>query len=309
MENKCFNEVTNEWLELKKLSVKYSSLVKYEVIIKTHITPFFNSYSIHQINDELILSFFNMMHEKQKLANSTLITIRYVLKSIGHYIQIKYSTKGLNMDLIKITKQPSKVVTLTDSQKIQLSNYCFNHHTPISIAVLIALYGGLRIGEICALKWEDIDLNESYICVNQTIERLKSKNIVESKTSLMSLSPKTMSSKRVVPIPIFLLEYIQKYRENINIEDTNHYILTNSHKIPDPRTTQYRFTKLCKQFNFSINFHALRHSYATHCVMQEIDTKSLSEMLGHSTVGTTLNLYVHSSLDFKRKQIGKLSKH
>ena len=108
---------------------------------------------------------------------------------------------------------------------------------------------------------------------------------------------------------ILLTLYLSNHNVTWNqIEDNNVFIITGNNKIPDPRTTQYRFNKLCKQFDFNTNFHTLRHSYATNCVMNEVDTKSLSEMLGHSNVGTTLNLYVHSSLEFKKKQINKISR-
>ena len=309
MSMKYVSEVADEWLELKRLSVKYSTLVKYEVVVNNHINPYFQNCPIDQMDDEMILSFFNMLFNQNKYANSTLLTIKYVLKSINQYIQIKYGTEGNRMELIKIVKKPNRVTTLTNYQNSHLSNYCFHHYEPISIAVLIALYGGLRIGEICALKWGYINDDESYISINNTIERLKSKESTQKKTSLMILNPKTTSSKRIVPIPLFLLEYIQNYRKQIIIHSQDDYILTNSQRIPEPRTTQYRFAKLCRQFGFSIKFHSLRHSYATNCVMQEIDTKSLSEILGHSNVGTTLNLYVHSSLDFKRKQVAKISKY
>lgn len=308
MNKKCISEVAAEWLELKKLSVKYSTFVKYEVVINNHINPYFKNYTIEQMNDEIILSFFHMLFNENKYANSTLMTIKYVLKSINQYVQIKYGAMNNSMDLIKIVKKVNKVTTLTNYQKSHLSNYCFNHYKPIDIAVLIALYGGLRIGEICALKWENINYEEGYIIINKTIERLRSKDRSQQKTTLMVLNPKTSSSRRIVPIPLFLLEYIKEYQQHITIKNVEDYILTNSNRVPEPRTTQYRFAKLCKEFGFSIKFHSLRHSYATNCVMQEIDTKSLSEILGHSSVGTTLNLYVHSSLDFKKKQVGKISK-
>ncbi|WP_028044357.1 tyrosine-type recombinase/integrase [Candidatus Stoquefichus massiliensis] len=308
MNKKCISEVAGEWLELKKLSVKYSTFVKYEVVVNNHINPYFKDCTIEQMNDEIILNFFHMLFNENKYANSTLMTIKYVLKSINRYIQIKYGTINNSMDLIKIVKKVNEVTTLTNYQKSHLSNYCFNHYKPIHMAVLIALYGGLRIGEICALKWENINYEEGFIIINKTIERLKSKDTAQKKTTLMVLNPKTSSSKRIVPIPLFLLEYIKEYQQYITIKNVEDYILTNSNRIPEPRTTQYRFAKLCNQFGFSIKFHSLRHSYATNCVMQEIDTKSLSEILGHSSVGTTLNLYVHSSLDFKKKQVNKIIK-
>lgn len=308
MSDKKIIEVSNEWLELKRLSVKHSTFNKYESVINIHFKPFFNNYTISQINDELVISFFNSLFEKNKYSASTLETIRFILKSISNFMQLKYEIRGCFINLIKINKESTPVVTLTKQQKEDLSNHCFINYNAISIAVLISLYGGLRIGEICALKWSNIDFDEGYIHVNKTAERLKNREDMDSKTKVMILNPKTPTSKRIVPIPMFLIEYILEYKRmnNVNVEDD--YILTNNKKIPDPRTTQERFSKLCKMFDFRINFHALRHSYATSCVMHNVDIKSLSEILGHSNVGITLNLYVHSSFDFKKKQIDKISR-
>lgn len=305
--NKKFFLVTKEWLELKKMSVKYSSYVKYETVILKHIVPFFDDYTIEQINDEIIVSFFKELIDTQKYSNSTLHTIRYVIKSILEYAEKKYCIQAINFSFIKLNRTKGNLKVLSANQKILLEKYCFNHYEPISIAILIALYGGLRIGEICALKWENIDLNNGIITVSKTVERLKNKENMESKTILMILEPKTQTSKRIVPIPVFLKEYIQKYYDYLTVIDSSYYLLTNSEKIPDSRTIQNQFQRLCQDNNFQINFHSLRHTYATHCVMQEVDLKSLSEMLGHSNISTTLQLYVHSSIEFKMNQINKIS--
>lgn len=303
-----YMNAANEWLELKKISVKYSTYVKYASVINTHIQPYFHMYMIEDVDEDKILNFFHSLFNENLYANSTLLMIRYVVKGINQYIQMKYKVTYCSMELVKISRNMKAVTTLTKYQTSCLSNHCFTHYKPICIAVLIGLYAGLRIGEICALKWEDVSYEEGCIHVYKTIERLKSREKDTHKTVLMSLSPKTNSSKRIVPIPNFLLDYFQQYQKQVEGNHPGDYILTNNDKIPDPRTTQYRFTKLCTAFDFTINFHALRHSYATNCIMQEIDTKSLSEMLGHSTVGTTLNLYVHSSLEFKKKQIDKITR-
>ena len=116
---------------------------------------------------------------------------------------------------------------MSNSQKINLSNYCFNNFQPISIAVAISLYTGLRIGEICALKWEDINFEDNYIYVYKTVERLKSKEDTGNKTALMILNPKTSSSKRIVPIPLFLNEFLVNYKSRYQIEDNNDFVIIN----------------------------------------------------------------------------------
>lgn len=305
--NRDFLLVAKEWLELKKMSVKYSSYVKYETVILKHIVPFFDNYTLEQINDEIIVSFFKKLIDFQRYSNSTLHAIRYVMKAILEYAEKKYCIQTINFSFIKLNRTKGNLRVLSENQKVLLETYCFTHYEPISIAILIALYGGLRIGEICALTWQDIDLNNGIITVNKTVERLKNKENSVSKTILMILEPKTHTSKRIVPIPTFLREYLYNYCNNLTISNKSYYLLTNSEKIPDPRTIQNQFQRLCQDYNFQINFHSLRHTYATHCVMQEVDLKSLSEMLGHSNISTTLQLYVHSSLEFKMNQINKIS--
>ena len=295
MKTKKFKEISNEWIELKKLSVKYPTIAKYRVVIDTQLAHQFNDYTMEQFNEDIIIAYFNKLSTKENYANSTLLSIRYVLRAIINYSHQKYKTNNCSFELIKIAKKQRQINTLSNSQKINLSNYCFNNFQPISIAVAISLYTGLRIGEICALKWEDINFEDNYIYVYKTVERLKSKEDTGNKTALMILNPKTSSSKRIVPIPLFLNEFLVNYKSRYQIEDNNVFIITGNNKI-------------CKQFDFNTYFHTLRHSYATNCVMNEVDTKSLSEMLGHSNVGTTLNLYVHSSLEFKKKQINKISR-
>lgn len=306
MSSKNFKEVSKEWLEVKRFSVKYPTYDKYKKVIHRQLRNYFREYSMDQIDDELIINFFNQLHSENNYASSTIQTINYVLKAIVGYSHEKYQTKLYDFKFIKISKAAKRLTVLTPSQKLNLCNYCFNHYDAISVAICISLYGGLRIGEICALKWEDFDFKENCINVDKTVERLT--NTVESsdKTALMILEPKTLTSKRIIPMPVFLVEYLKKYKTINNIQALDNYVITGNGKIPDPRTTQYRFTKLCKQFDFHINFHALRHSFATNCVMNDVDTKSLSEILGHSNVGITLNLYVHSSLEFKKQQMNKI---
>ena len=269
--SKNFIVVSREWMYLKKLSVKYSSYVKYENVVNVHLIQYFGKYCLQQINDDIIINYFQTKINEEKYSLSTLSTIRYVLKSILEYAQ------------------------------------SFNHFEPISLAILLSLYGGLRIGEFSGLKWKDIDFENDLIRVERTVERLKAPANSMTKTQLMLMDPKTATSKRIIPIPVFVMEYVKKYYQHHAIDD-EHFIYTNSKNISDPRSIQYSFHRICKLYNFKSNFHSLRHTYATNCVMNNIDIKSLSEMLGHSKVSTTLNLYVHSSLDFKKTQINKIEK-
>jgi len=306
MQEKYFNEVSKEWLHIKGLSIKHSTLEKYEFIISKHLDQKFNYYVLSDINEELIMNYFHDLMSNDNYSLSTLKTIRYVLKAILDYAQAKYSVSRINFNFIKLGKINKKYKALTIQQRELLETYCFQHCDNISVVILLSLYGGCRIGEVAGLKWEDIDFNIGIICINRTIERLKSKD--KSKTELMVLDPKTTTSKRIVPLPDFIIDYLKLYYQKYKTSDLHHYIYTNSTKIPDPRNIQYHFKRICQHFDININYHSLRHTYATSCVMNNIDIKSLSEMLGHSSVSITLELYVHSTLEFKKDQISKIKK-
>lgn len=305
MQQKKFYEVSNEWLMIKKLAIKYSTYTKYETVIINHLNVQFNDLYINDISEELVMSYFHELLNSNNFSVNTLKTIRYVLKSILDYAQIKYNISSINFNFIKLKKTNKVVKVLTAKQSKALELYCFQHQENYSIAILLSLYGGFRVGEVAGLKWEDIDFQNGLIHVNRTIERLKIKDN-QTKTQLMVLEPKTSTSKRIVPIPNFMLNLLKLYNQRqINIEP-EYYVYTGSYKKPDPRNIQYHFNKICKSLNFESHYHTLRHTYATNCVINNIDVKSLSEMLGHSSVSITLELYVHSSLEFKKIQVEKL---
>ena len=277
---KKFYEVTNEWLMIKKLAVKYSTYIKYENVILKHLNIKFNDLFINDINEEIIMTYFHELLGSNNYSINTLKVLRYVLKSILDYAQIKYNIPSINFNFIKLKKTNKIAKVLTAKESRALETYCFQHQKNYSVAILLSLYGGFRLGEVAGLKWEDIDFQNGLIHVNRTIERLKTTDN-QNKTQLI-------------------------YYQNQDDVESNHYVYTGSCKIPDPRNIQYHYNKICKLLNFQSHYHSLRHTYATNCVMNNIDVKSLSEMLGHSSVSITLELYVHSSLEFKKDQINKL---
>ena len=160
----------------------------------------------------------------------------------------------------------------------------------------------MHIGEICALKWNNIDLNAGTISVYQTLQRLQDKEN-KGKTKILITEPKSQSSKRIIPIPAFLTELLKQIRPASPCA----YILTGDKKFMEPRTLENIFKKCLSDCDIQcINFHALRHTFATRCVEACFDIKTLSEILGHSNVSTTLNLYTHPTLEHKRANMNKL---
>ena len=164
------------------------------------------------------------------------------------------------------------------------------------------MYSGLRIGELCALTWEDVDFENGVVRVEKTLQRvpMRSEN---NKTSVVITSPKSKTSVREIPIPAFVMDILKRSRHSDNC-----YILSGTNRPVEPRTMQNRFKAVLKECGIrSANFHLLRHTYATVCIESGFDAKTVSELLGHSNVNITLNRYVHSSMEMKKKCVDGLN--
>lgn len=167
------------------------------------------------------------------------------------------------------------------------------------MGIILSLYTGIRLGEVCGLKWEDIDYETNTMHIYHTVERIQNNYDIRnnSKTKLVLLDAKSVNSDCIIPIPSNLLPYLSKNK-------TGFVIKGDVYDYTDPRTLQYFFKKKLRESNLDdINFHALRHTFATRCIESGMDAKTLSEILGHSDVNITLRTYVHSSLEHKRKQM------
>lgn len=169
-----------------------------------------------------------------------------------------------------------------------------------NLCILLCLYTGLRVGEICGLKWENIDIKNGCLFVNRTVERISLGN---GKTMIVIEPPKTESSIRKVYIPLFVVALLKKYKDK-----PDKYILSGKSKPTEPRALQYRFKRILSKTKIrEFSFHSLRHTYATLCIEKGMDIKTLSELLGHADVKITLNTYVHSSDSLKKKYVKRLA--
>ena len=171
--------------------------------------------------------------------------------------------------------------------------------------ILVCMYTGIRLGEICALKWDDIDLRRRILCISHTTQRIavpEERSI--HKTQVVTGQPKTVSSERIIPIPNIIYPLLKKLSADAQREC---YLLTNSNHLIEPRNYQYFFKRLLDIIGIrNVNFHILRHTFASRCVETGMDVKTLSEILGYANINITLSYYVHSSLDTKKKQINRL---
>lgn len=300
-----FKELINEWFENKKLNVKESTLAYYKTTIDNHIIPLLGEYDISKITSKLIEVYMNTLLEKGFAAKSV-NDILTIIKNIFKYASRKGIENNCDLSLISIKNKKTNIKTLTHIEQERLCCYLINNMNNRNFGILLCLYTGIRIGELCALKWSDFDMNEKILKINKTMIRIQD-NLSEecfSKTKVIITSPKSDNSIRNIPIANYIFNIIKSF-----IGKSDEYVLTGSSiKYIEPRNMQYYFKTVLKECNINdVKFHVLRHTFATQCVENGFDIKSLSEILGHSSVKITLERYVHSTIELKRKNMEKLN--
>lgn len=301
-------EVSQQWLGMKKLVVKRSTYAKYESIIQKHILPEMGDRKLEQINSASVNSFTTRKLQGDsdgsgKLAPKTVRDIDTILKSILKYGENEYHTGPLADNTVLPKNKKETVEALTVQEAAHIEAYLWQHQAEAKYTgLLLGMYTGMRLGEICALRWQDIDLQNQTIHVKHTMQRISEPDQQSRhRTQIILDEPKTASSVRIIPIPGKILAPICSLGRGASPE---HFFLTNSLKYVEPRNYQYFFKRILRQTCIrEVNFHILRHTFATRCVEAGMDVKTLSEILGHSNVNITLTYYVHSSLESKRRQI------
>ncbi len=304
-----FVTVLDEWLQIHKSRIKPQTYAKYQYIFELHIFPQFKDFQICELTEELINSYVYEKITSGKLdcsgglSPSIVRVIIYLIKQTLVYAQ-KQGCDVQDFFIKRPQTTPARHDVLRENEQRQLESVLLMEVDSYKLGVLISLYLGLRIGEVCALRWENINLDSKTIRVDSTIQRIK--NFEQSnaaKTTIEVVLPKSAAAVRDIPIPTFLHHLLIKVKSTSNGE--NAYFLTGTDKRPlEPRTYTYHFKKYLRVAQIrETNYHTLRHTFATRCIANGFDVKSLSEILGHSSVTTTLNRYVHSSLERKRQQV------
>ena len=284
-------ELFVEWLSAVKLRVKPSTFANYQLKVEKHILPAFSGLRYDMLTVHLLNSFIDKKL-RSGLSAKYVSDIVIVFKSMSKYTAKIHGFRNILADVTLPKPQKKNSTILSHSQQLQLCRYLRTNQSISSLCILLSLYTGLRVGEICGLKWKDIEFDKSIITVNHTVQRIRS---ASKCTRIIIGTPKSRSSQRSIPVPEFILKLLKNYRRNDNC-----FILSGSEKAVEPRTLQRRFKSVLKKADLpSINFHSLRHMFATNCLQAGFDVKTLSEILGHSSVETTLNRYVHSSMERK----------
>ncbi len=299
---KDFSYVCKQWLKLSEIRNKKSTVARYREIINNHLLPFFSN---TEISTESVNTFILYKINNEKLQPKTVYDILSVFVQILKYAKANSLLDINNFDISRPTLNKKELQVLTEEEQKSLVKSIKKNITCENIGIILSLYTGMRLGEICALLWKDIDLKSGTITINKSMQRIATGN-KDKKTMIIIDTPKTQNSIRVIPIPDFLIEEFKRLSKYYS---PNSYILTaDEERFIEPRLYQYKFKKHLKEAKIrDINFHALRHTFATRAIEQDVDVKVASEILGHSTVNFTLERYVHISLEFKKQNMKKLT--
>lgn len=295
-----FSQAASEWLVELSDKRKYSTFIKYDSVYRTHLADAIGSCQLSVgITQELSEKIFDHL-SGECLSESLQRGVICVANQILAFANRHYLTDIPMLERPAIKARKKAVGTFSIAEQALLLECIYEEMNQFMAAVLLCLYTGLRLGELCALRWTDIDLVEKTLTVNRTVQRIAVQGYM-TKTILLETTPKSESSQRTIPLTSGLLQVLSQFQDE-------HLYVFGGKKPLDPRTMQYRFKKILKEAGVEIrNFHTLRHTFATNCVENGMDVKALSELLGHSDVRITLNRYVHPTMDSKRKQIGALS--
>ncbi len=296
-------DAAEQWLSSAKLRVKESSYANYVNIVNKHILPILGGEMMMNLTTSKLNDFINFklvsgrINGKGGLSAKSVRDIMMVYRSIENYAAREFGIKETHFTMPKIEKKQTDILTFAERKRLE--NYLIHNQNKTNIAVLLCLFTGLRVGELCGLKWEDIDFDNAVLYVKRTVQRV-SKN---GKSQVIIGTPKSKTSVRTVPIPAFVLDILNDYKSYGEF-----YIITGKSKSTEPRTMQNRFKSILKLCSIrNVNFHLLRHTYATVCIEKGFDPKTLSELLGHADAAITLNRYCHPSMQIKKDYVSRLS--
>ena len=302
--NTQFKKVVELWQADKQQYVKKSTFAAYSLLIANHLLPAFSE--TNDISEEDVQQFvFKKLNEglSQKSVKDILIVLKMILRYGAKHnlmehrqIEIRFPTER--------ERQEVEVLSKTNQRKIMefvKSNFTFQN-----LGIYICLSAGLRIGEVCALTWNDIDAEQGVIYVNKTIQRIYLVGEIEKRTEVIIDTPKSKNSIREIPMTKELLRMVKPLKKVVN---SSFFVLTNSAAPTEPRTYRNYYKRLMKQLDIpALKFHGLRHSFATRCIESNCDYKTVSVLLGHSNISTTLNLYVHPNMEQKKRCIEQMLK-
>ncbi len=295
----------DEWLELRKSKVRESTYIKYDTVIEKHIKPKLGGCYPLGITTDVVDDFSKELLFEDELAVKSVHDILVVLHGILKYTAALFPGVFPVVEINYPKESRKEMRVLSREEQERFVKYLLTDTDTCKFGVLLALFTGVRIGELCALKWESINIREQTIRIGATLQRLHDTAMEgESRTRIVIGAPKSDTSARTIP----MTEYAAGLCRKMEVKNAGAYVLTGNESYMEPRALQYRLEKYTRACGLEgVHAHTLRHTFATRAVEVGFEIKSLSEVLGHATTTITLERYVHSSMELKRSNMDKLA--
>lgn len=297
-----FEAAAMAWEQQTFPQIKESSRVKYHTTLQRHLFPTIGQTPLTELTHQKIEALSQEL--LRTLAPRTVSDILTVLRSVLRFAKVGGAEVPCDGSSIRIRRPPVEIRVFSHSEQAILLRYIFDNLTPRNAGILLSMTTGLRVGEICALKWEDISLDEGMLYVRHTLHRLQNLSAEGPRTKIVETTPKTASSARAIPLP----EDLVRVLSSLPGTREGYFLTGDPNRCIEPRSLQYHFDRMIRLCGIEhANYHALRHTFATRCVELGFDVKSLSELLGHSAVSMTLDRYVHPTMELKRSHMQRLA--
>ncbi|MBE6808050.1 MAG: site-specific integrase [Ruminococcaceae bacterium] len=300
-----FSEILYRWLYSNRIRLKGATTIKYNNIIQSHIIPILGGMKISEIDSVIINSFLEKklssggIKQNKALSPSYVKTMAIIIEAAINFAVLEGLCNPLKTPINKPTVSKKELNVLSKISEENLTKMLIKENSKVALGALLALQAGLRIGEVCALRWRDIELENNIIHIYHTVSRIPSPDSTQ-KTLLVLDTPKTNASRRDIPIPFTLHTALCNAYKSKKSE----FVVSDTVSFVGTRTFDYRYKKMLKKKGIqAIRFHTLRHTYATRCAEAGMDAKTLSRLLGHSSSTISLNIYVHPSIETTKQQI------
>jgi len=305
MEKVNFEVWAVKWIEQKRSYIKESTYANYLIMLKNHLIPELGMYAVEDITKELVQTMILKLRTEGRIDKNGGLSDKTVKDMI---IILKMCLKDYGIEDVRlfqrnafqypVNSHVTGMKILNDDMQFRMLQAIRCEKSYEAIGYAISLFTGMRIGEICALQWKDIDLEHRVIRVTKTLQRIYLKDGQRGRTKVILGAPKSRAAVREIPISRNLEEFLP-YN---NICNREYYVLTDNSKFVEPRLYRKHFMKFLEKNHFTyMRFHDLRHTFATRCIEKGGDYKTVSCLLGHSSVNLTLNRYVHPQMDQKRE--------
>ncbi|KAF1295226.1 hypothetical protein BAU15_05615 [Enterococcus sp. JM4C] len=290
-----------EWLEGSVTkTVKPSTYASYRHKLTSYVCPYFEEIPLHELTQATIQEFADSLHEKGLSVNTIKTVLQILKRSLREAIHREYLSIDPIHDIIYSEEAKKKITALSEVAQQRIEEEAT--HYAKGLPILIALHTGLRIGEISALKWRDVNLETGELTVTRTLQRIpcaKTKN----STIVTEGVAKSGSAQRIIPLNQKIWTLLKEKKK----QATSPYVVGYNNRFCEPRTINYQFKRILEKLDLaSYRFHQLRHTFATRLLEKGADIASVSALLGHHSAKMTLDVYVDSLMTQRKKWVNQL---